>query len=197
MVLSQESSCPVFGENQTPAGRRKQTQFYMNFDKPSLCNGTVISWQYCYYESTTSESENGGITDFGARFSVYRRVNETQLYKQVSGSAITVTLKVDQVERSGCQNITLNESQQFRVERNDIIGGCIINNSTINPLYIVGRLSDGSGTLYRSGSDFSSSCAEEFLNLIAPSSQLFKNNGLTLHLSAEVGKCRVYSRPCM
>ena len=92
---------------------------------------------------------------------MYRKLNETQFYEQVPGSAYTIILESQLVTSLGCANISLNETQQFQVKVNDIIGACIIDNSTLNSLYIVGSLRTGG--LYQSNSFSlnSLSCADE------------------------------------
>ncbi len=183
-VLSQESSCPVFGEDQQPSSsgdRNMDRRYYMNFNKPALCNGRVTSWQYCYYDSHISSLGNRNTS---ARFFVYRRLNETQFYEQVPGSAYTIILESQLVTSLGCANISLNETQQFQVKVNDIIGACIIDNSTLNSLYIVGSLRTGG--LYRSDSFFSDSLSCEGLDPIN-TDLLSHHDDRTLHLSINIG----------
>ncbi len=125
-----------------------EIRYYMNFNRPALCNGRITSWEYCYYYSFNQEVR-GNNNDFSARFFVYRRINsDSQLYKQVPGSALTVILKAEQVQTVACARVDLNSAQQFQVEVNDIIGACIIFNGTINPLYSVGEYETGG--LYQS-----------------------------------------------
>ena len=185
VVISQEASCPVFGERQRsrPNRRSRDIRFYMNFNKPAQCNGRVTSWQYCYYDSIDEgTNQNKSIS---ARFLVYRRVNDTQLYEQVPGSALTVMLKAEQVRGTGCASANLNEAQEFPVEVNDIIGACIIFNDTLNPLYMVGNI--GTGGIYRLVRPAQSCTDEEGLHSIHTINDLNIRSQLTLHLSINIG----------
>ncbi len=92
----------------------------------AICNGRVTSWQYCFYFLVDSNADKNN--DFSTRFYVYRRTNSsTQLYEQAPGSALTVIWEADQVQRIGCANVTLNETQQFQVNVN---GLCLMLHST-------------------------------------------------------------------
>ena len=108
----------------------------------------------------------------------------TQLYEQVPGSAYTIILESQLVTSLGCANISLNETQQFQVKVNDIIGACIIDNSTLNSLYIVGSLRTGG--LYRSNSFSLNSLSCEGLDPIN-TDLLSKRDVHTLHLSINIG----------
>ncbi len=171
-------------DSSIPNRRVQAIRYYMNFNKPALCNGRVTSWQYCYYDSMDQNIVQN--MNFSARFFVYRRVNsDSQLYEQVPGSALTVMLEEEQVQTGGCASVDLNEAQQFPVEVNGIIGACIISNATLNPLYMIGNIRTGG--LYRSDFSDSQSCTdEEGLDSI-DTSTLAVHNDHTLHLSTIIG----------
>ena len=180
-MFSQEPSCPVFGTELAATrsmDRSTSEGLIMNFDNPALCTGTVTSWRYCYYHPTgTSFNEQ---FSFGVKLLVYRRMDDG-LYEAVPNSIYAVQLIFIGLELFDCKTVTLNRNQQFQVQQNDIIGGCIIRNTTFNPLFIVGNIN--TGDTYQ----LNSPCTEEMLQSVNTGS-LTRLSGNTLHLSAVVGK---------
>ena len=132
-VISQSLSCPVFGTNRQPTSRSTQEKLFMNFDAPSQCNGTVTSWNYCYYRSSFRRSDDL----LGVKFLAYRQNASTSLYHPVHNSVFTLIVNHGNLSgSSGCRSVMLNSSQQFQIEINDIISACIIDYQNLHPLYV-------------------------------------------------------------
>ena len=179
-MFSQEPSCPVFGTELAATrsmDRSTSEGLIMNFDNPALCTGTVTSWRYCYYNPVNTSFDFQ--ISFGVKLLVYRRMNDG-LYDVVPNSIYAVQLKFNELMVFECRTVTLNRNQQFQVQSNDIIGGCIIRNTTFNPLFIVGNINTGDAY------QLNSPCTEEMLQSVN-TENLTRLSGNTLHLSAVIG----------
>ena len=131
-MISQSQSCPVFGTNRQPTSRSTQERLFMNFDAPSQCNGTVTSWNYCYYRPNRRADDD----ILGVKFLVYRQNTSTSLFHPVPNSVFTLTVNYGSLNVSGCQSVMLNSSQQFQIQMNDVISACIIDCQNLHPLYV-------------------------------------------------------------
>lgn len=180
--MCQGSLCPVVGTELSPrkiAERSTSTRLFMNFYKPALCNGTVIGWRYCYYHPGGTILNSA--KNFSAKFLVYR--GTSGVYKAISSSFYTVSLLFVDLSVFECRTVTLNRNQQFQIQQNDIIGGCIIRNATLNPLYIVGNVNTG-GVYQLDREGFK--CTEELLQSVDAQSLALREDN-TLLLSAITG----------
>ena len=155
----------------------------MNFNRPSLCNGTVTGWKYCYYNSVRNNRNN----QFGARFLVYRKVNNEDTYRLIKNSIHTEILGSNEMQAVDCIHIRLNSSEQFQIQQNDILGSCIIRNQAVNPLRVVGNTSKQSKGIYQANLESLRACNEIITESVNTNDLLFRSF-LTLHLSVKIGK---------
>ena len=177
-VISQSLSCPVFGTNRQPTSRSTQEKLFMNFDAPSQCNGTVTSWNYCYYRSSFRRSDDL----LGVKFLAYRQNASTDLYHPVPNSVFTLTVNYGSLNASGCQSVMLNSSQQFQIEINDVISACIIDYLNLHPLYVTTYVSNPREFNYQVNLDQYERCTDQQLDTIdTTQSSIRRRNVLLLH----------------
>ena len=131
-TASQSQSCPVFGRNGSLTSPSDREGLFMNFNTPSQCNGTVTSWNYCYYRG---RGEDGDLLE--VKFMVYRQNTTTSgMYNLVPNSLYNLRLNYSDLENNGCHNILLSTTQQFQILQNDVVSACLPTDDNINPLHI-------------------------------------------------------------
>ena len=207
---AQGSSCPLLGSNiQTAFSQSNRERLFLNFGAPAQCNGTVTSWRYCYYntytqsggddddddddddDSNSNSNGNGcGSTQtYTSKFLVYRQTSATT-YEPVPGSTRTVTLSLRCPRDGGfrCREETLTQNEQFSIQENDIIAACLMDDSSTNPIRIVGEGSVGSGQVYQYNRNNYESCTTAQLQTVdtAMSSFISQNGIYRLHLYADI-----------
>ena len=143
---------PLFGtQRESSISRSTEERIFLNFEAPSQCKGNVTSWRFCYYRPSTDNVHGGG-DDFGAMFIIYRRMSPTSdIYVPVTGSITSKILEYRDLSSFGCldepvTNTFLDEpvTNPIEIRENDIIGACIQDRGSINPLYLVGDTNSNS-----------------------------------------------------
>lgn len=165
----------------------------MNFGAPAQCNGTVTSWQYCYYnvnpDDDCDESSDDTVS-YRSVFLVYRKTGEST-YAPVPGTRKVVTLTPGCSSRGAqlpCQEVALSPSEQFKVQQNDIIAACL---PSLGSIRVVGEDSSGpSAGVYQYDASGFAQCTDSQLPIVfaeAQSSVFTLNRGrFRLHLYAEI-----------
>ncbi len=116
-------------------------------------------------------------------------------YSLVEGSYKRITRTDSQVNGFGCDEVQLDDTQQFQVQQNDIIAACTVDHSDLRPLPV--HSSSGGGDLYEIN-DFDTSsidsCSSAELSTIS-GNDLERQDDFALHLYADihVGKYKVTS----
>ncbi len=116
-------------------------------------------------------------------------------YSLVEGSHRRITRNDGQVDGFGCDEVQLNEEQQFQVQEDDIIAACTVDTSSRRPLHV--HAGNGGGDLYEiNGFDTGSSdsCLSAELSTIR-GNDLQREDDFALHLYADIqiGKYKVTS----
>ena len=169
----------------------------MNFGAPAQCNGTVTSWQYCYYnvnpDDDCDESSDDTIS-YRSVFLVYRKIG-TSTYAPVPGTSKLVTL-TPSCSSGGrqlpCQEVALSPSEQFSVQQNDIIAACL---PSVRSLRVVGEQSSGpSMGVYQYDASGFAQCSDSQLPIVFAETQgsIFTLNSgrFRLHLYAEISSSK-------
>ena len=129
--------CGHIGDNnEVKLSAQNSQTFYLDMGNPACCTGTITSWRVCYYgPNPRSRGQNNRL--YTVKYAVYRRLNGTQNYTQVSNITFSATLRGsltsnsqqpdDGIAKRGfnCYDKSLNTS--FTVEEGDIIGACVVN----------------------------------------------------------------------
>ena len=191
--------CPTFGTDQSTAlSRSSNSYIYMNFDSPSQCRGNVTGWNFCFYRN----QNNGGDDDdgedgfsnsqnFAALFIVYRRQSPTSDIYSAVGSAREKTFQWRVVEDSSfqCMQENLSPNEYVEVQENDIVGACIKNTQSVEPLLLVGTDGNAATNTYRLFRFGSSDCSTSMYSNVDTDNFLFSRRMTsTLHLHASISK---------
>ena len=129
-MSSQGDTCPSFGTEFPRGHDTSNEQLWLNFDTPSQCTGTAVEWRFCYHYTNARVQ---------AILRVYRRIGVNS-YERVVDNVI------DRDYRNGgadtpcvdsnnycCETLSISE----RIEKNDIIGVCMRNTGSRDPLYVL------------------------------------------------------------
>ena len=184
-TLAQTEPCGILGhDRQTAGNRRTNRRFYLNLEDPAPCNGTVSSWEYCYYRSN-----NRNAMEFRAPFGIYRQEGST--YRLVSYQ-INISITNEDIGKDDftCRNLS---TSVITIQEGDMVGACVNDVDRGGPdandqvqLNIVGGES-GYSLMY----DGFSSCQSGNV-LTVPGSiterELSRSNSAVLHLHAIIGK---------
>ncbi len=162
-----------------PISEDSSLGLFLNLENRAQCSGTVTAYHYCYYDLSSE--------DVRIVFFMIFRENGSE-YSLVEGSLRRVTRTNAQVNGFGCDEVQLNEDQQFQVQENDIIAACTVEHSDSRPLHV--HASSGGGFLYElNGFDTGSldSCSSAELSTI---SGLARQDDFALHLYADIGETK-------
>ena len=160
----------------------------MNFGAPAQCNGTVTSWQYCYYNRYPDDECDDPIS-YRSIFLVYRKTGaSTTTYTPVPGArtSVTITLRCPRDGGFRCQEVTLSQSQQFNVQVNDVVAACL---PSTRPIRIVGEQSSSPSVgVYQYNANGFAQCSDSQLpNVDTQNTAFTLNSGrFRLHLYAEI-----------
>ena len=107
-------------------------QYYLNTDKPAMCNGTISSVDYCYY-GPSQYSNNNRIQYWAAVVALYR-LEADDRYKRVSDGMLLLKRapsdphspnpETDVLLNFNCDTYVLNNSS-MRVQKGDVFGALI------------------------------------------------------------------------
>ena len=101
---------------------------FLSVNSPSQCHGNVTQWNFCYRRSSSRSSTHS------VQFMIYRQSGSTLLYDRLP-SSLTV-FKQNNLDRSSCMSISLDSTEQFEIQPNDVIGVCMKDQGSIHPLYV-------------------------------------------------------------
>ena len=161
----------------------------------------MTSWRFCFYNSrvgggndegsrSSSNSNNDDNAQYGVKFMVYRRPDLTSdSYMPVPGS-ITSQLLMSNNVGSTFQCMTVAATQRFEIQENDIVGACIQNQGSVNPLYLIGDTNDinSNQKLYQYDSSGYEGCTSEQIgNVDTENIDFRQRNELILHLYTITG----------
>ena len=113
-VVIASSSC-LAGTTTTDGARRDPEEgvVYLNVNKAAACNGTVTGWRYCFDPDDDPQQQ--------LIIAMYRpQLNGT--YKLIPGSYRQLDEGFE--ESYTCRNITLQPSEYFTVQENDVVAFC-------------------------------------------------------------------------
>ena len=91
----------------------EEGRVYLNLNEVATCNGSVYGWRYCF-----------GLKNDGQQqliIAMYRP-QQNGTYKLVPGSYNQLNEGV--VDSFACRNITLQSSERFTVQENDVVAFC-------------------------------------------------------------------------
>ena len=190
------NTCPLLGSDvKTRFSQSSRERLFMNFGAPAQCNGTVTSWRYCYYNvNSDDDCDEGDDSDdsvsYRSVFLVYRKVGAST-YAPVPGTRKSITL-TPSCSSGGrqlpCQEVALSQSEQFRVQQNDIIAACL---PSVGSIRVVGEQSSGpSMGVYQYNANGFAQCSDSQLPIVFAETQgstFTLNSGrFRLHLYAEI-----------
>ncbi len=171
----------VFGSNlPSPISEDSSLGLFLNLESRAQCSGTVTAYHYCYYDLRQE--------DVMVVFFMVFRENGGD-YSLVEGSHKRVSRTDSQVNGFGCDEVQLDETQQFQVQENDIIAACTVDHSDLRPLYV--HTDSGGGDLYElnvfdTGS--LDSCLPSELSTISGLAR--RDPDYALHLYADIGETK-------
>ncbi len=185
------SACPTFGNDKiSRLERSNNRKIFMNFESPAQCPGNVTSWRFCYYRNLDNRFEAiSNNREFSALFVVYRRHNDT--YIPVPGSVREKKIEWEVVRESSfhCTNETLQPSEYFEIQENDIVGACIKDTGDVDPLLIVGTSSESNYYTYQWDRPNFENCLNSQYYDVDSSHKDFKLRSTSvLHLYANIGE---------
>ena len=162
----------------------------------------MTSYRYCFYDSRTGNDDNDNDDDdessssssssstYGAKLMIYRRSSPSSAtYTPVPGSIRTLSLLRSTVGRFRCNDENL--PQHFEIQENDVVGACVMDTESVNPLYLIGDTNDNSAnySLYqldRSGFD---DCTNTQIGSVNTGHRNFRRRrDFKLHLYANISK---------
>ena len=141
---------------------------HINLNEAASCNGTVYGWSYCFQPFNDDRTQELAIA-------MYRPDQSSGTYSLVEGSYYELTIDSNNVDLITCRNISLQPSERFAVQENDVVGFC----------------EDMDTLLYfeRSGSSLwrwnAGGCSE---SSVSSSGGLSRRNDRTFLMSALIGK---------
>ena len=96
-------------------------RLYLNAANPAPCNGSVVSWTYCYY----SPREPEGV--YEASFAIFRLINirGIDLYLRPQRSPVFTISINGRSHVNGFTCTTFNPEQNVTIREGDIIGVCL------------------------------------------------------------------------
>ena len=86
---------------------------YLNLNKAAACNGTVTGWRYCFDPDDDQQQQ--------LIIAMYRP-QQNGTYKLIPGSYRQLDEGLE--ESYTCRNITLQTSEYFTVQENDVVAFC-------------------------------------------------------------------------
>ena len=113
-------SCPsheVGSTAQNQIGQRRgpeEGQVYLNMNEAAVCNGTVYGWRYCF-------DPDGDDPPHTLVLAMYRP-QQNGSYQLVPGSYYQ--LAINQGQNFSCRSTTLEPSEYFTVQENDVVAFC-------------------------------------------------------------------------
>ncbi len=182
-------TCPLFGtERESSIRRSTEERIFLNFEAPSQCKGNVTSWRFCYYRTADDDYDNGD--DFGAMFIIYRRMSPTSdIYVPVTGSITSKILEYRDLSSFDCLDEPVTNT--FEIQENDIVGACIWDKGSINPLYLVGDTNSNNNNqkLYQLDKRGYDDCTPSQIGSVDTDDNDFTlRDEHILHLYANIGK---------
>ena len=205
IALGQSSTCPTFGTNQ-PSGlsRSCEERIFMNFESPAQCKGNVTGWRFCYYRNYDDDSENhcgnddedfedtSNSREFAALFIVFRRQSATSNnYIPVPGSVREkrIQWRVIKTSRFQCMYENLSTNEYFEIQENDIVGACIKDVGSNDPLLLVGTSSRSNFLTYQwDERDYDDCLLSQYSNVDTTHNDFIIRSTSTLHLYANIGE---------
>ena len=179
-VNCQAQQCSPFGsdnETEFTAAAVTTPSIFLNTNYSAPCSGTVERWKLCFYRPDTHEDGDR----YRVTLAVYRSMGTG--YERVGSSRRTFTVDFPtQLSSFSCQNIDLNNAQQFTIEADDIVGACVFNPSQ-NNRERMDIVSEANGY---SLMQINTRCGYNSIPRTISSSQLSTVDSRLLHLSAIV-----------
>ena len=120
------------GDN--PKGTSEMTAqgTYLNAQFPAQCNGTVTSWNYCYYPS----SADGDDVTYTAFVALWRRDNALEQYTIVEGSVSEIEIQGEEMPHDiNCRQHFLHSENHVEIRFGDVAGVFLPDD---NPIPMVG-----------------------------------------------------------
>ena len=166
----QEISSCSFGNDLNQLTSSTTTGLIMNTASSSQCPGNATGWNLCYYSSDISNA---------AYLAVYR--TSSNQYSLVSRSSSSYSVSPI-MSGYNCSHFSIPQSQQFVVQRGDVIAACVQPSSSGR----VGIVATASGSLTAQMYTGSSSiiCGSPLPSTIQQSR--FTSMSITLHVSLGV-----------
>ena len=98
----------------------KDGRVYLNINEAAVCNGTVYGWRYCF-----GPDDNDPPTSLV--LAMYRP-QQNGSYQLVSGSYYLLTV-LERPDSLLCKSTTLEPSEHFTVQENDVVAFCEVLNT--------------------------------------------------------------------
>ena len=107
------TSTTGIGDTRDPRNRH----VHINLNEAASCNGTVYGWSYCFQPFDDDRTQELAIA-------MYRPDQSSGTYSLVEGSYYELTIDSNNVDSIMCRNISLQLSESFAVQENDVVGFC-------------------------------------------------------------------------
>ena len=175
-------TCPVFGTDLTERRHPTRAGLFLNFENPAQCNGTAKAWHYCYYGKAITDP-----SVFAADFVVYRKTSlNSNEYERVALKSVVKSQ--DDLQSTGfhCETVTLEQSEYFEVQEDDIIGACLIEEGTQTLLNILSHQVLGHGEVYRPNQN--TELCDPFVFETVDFGNMFEQGRHVVHLYINIGK---------
>ena len=152
MILFTTADCTVgdLKTELTEDERHDATGTYIVLDGVD-CNGTLLSWQSCFFLDTSMTNDSVNVTEFDFVVGIFRLANGIYVFQRESRSRF-ISPAEDDDDVYKCLNVTA--SNNFQVLEGDVIGlrtpsgRCNTSNGCRPGLPILNNASNGSSVFY-------------------------------------------------
>ena len=126
-----EAFCHPDTDNESDLRAIKENGFYLDRNNPICCTGNITSWRVCYH----GPNKSNNMKLYTVKYAVYRLINGTQNYTQVSNHTFETTLRGERSNSLQYAEIIEDDfnccdellDTPFAVKQGDIIGACVVN----------------------------------------------------------------------
>ena len=112
-------SCPPVGTTDYEADMDRSGPddgvVYLNTNEVAMCNGTVYGWRYCFDDDDDEPPLELVVAMY--------RPQRDGTFRLVPGSRYNLSLE-ENFDSFTCRNISLEPSEQFTVQENDVVAFC-------------------------------------------------------------------------
>ena len=158
--------------------RTQSPGLFINLGSPSVGEGLVQSWHFCY------SCPNSG--EYRVVFMVYRPDSGSQRYEMVPGSALDISVVCEQRNSVQCVALSLVTGEHFLIQTGDVVAACLPGGGR-DPVRMTSSIGNGSqsetSAVYQYSDNGIDSCGGDLLRTV-DSPDLAEQSGTLLHLYA-------------